>query len=196
MKTTFSSFLLIALGSTLFFSQTLTSQAAGYLKLGDIKGESTDADHKDWIDVLSVDWGIHKPGGGATGATRRRAVLRDFVVQKRLDKSSPLLAEALVTNETISEVVFAFTRDGEKAPYLQYELKNVLVTSYSVSGGTEGNVVPTEQLSLNFEEIKVTYTERSGGKVAATWKVEEGESIATPEPVVLQEAAAVSPTRN
>jgi len=27
---------------------------AGYLKIGDIKGESTDEGHKDWINLLSV----------------------------------------------------------------------------------------------------------------------------------------------
>ena len=27
---------------------------AGYLKIGDIKGESTDSSHKDWINLLSV----------------------------------------------------------------------------------------------------------------------------------------------
>jgi Type VI secretion system effector, Hcp len=50
-----------------------SAQAAGYLKLGDIKGESTetaDANHDKWIDVLSVDWGADKPGAaGRQSAT-------------------------------------------------------------------------------------------------------------------------------
>ena len=29
-----------------------------------IGGESKDAGHDKWIDVLSIDWGAHKPGGG------------------------------------------------------------------------------------------------------------------------------------
>ncbi len=32
----------------------------GFLKLGDIKGESTDDGHKKWIDVLSVDLSTRK----------------------------------------------------------------------------------------------------------------------------------------
>ncbi len=54
-----------------------SAQAAGYLKFGDIKGESTDAaddKHKDWIDVLSIDWGSHQPGSGAA-AGRQSAQL-------------------------------------------------------------------------------------------------------------------------
>ncbi len=50
-----------------------SAQAAGYLKLGDIKGEATEAsdpDHDKWIDVLSVSWGQSKPGAaGRQSAT-------------------------------------------------------------------------------------------------------------------------------
>ena len=53
------------------------------------------------------------------------------------------------------------------------------MTSYSISGATEGGAVPTEQISLNYEEIKWTYDEvdsenKSKGKVEAEWKVEAG----------------------
>ena len=33
----------------------------GFMKLGGIEGESTDEGHDKWIDVLSVDFGSHKP---------------------------------------------------------------------------------------------------------------------------------------
>jgi Type VI secretion system effector, Hcp len=49
-----------------------SADAAGYMKLGDIKGESNaagDANHDKWIDVLSIDWGSHKPGAGSQSAT-------------------------------------------------------------------------------------------------------------------------------
>ena len=55
----------------------------------------------------------------------------------------------------------------------------MLVTSYSIGGSAQSDPVPTETLSLNFEEIKVTYTEfgetgQAKGNVEYTWKVEEG----------------------
>ena len=64
-----------------------------------------------------------------------------------------------------------------------------MVSSYNVSLAPDanGNEVPMESFSLNFEEIKVTYTELDdcGGKkgnVEYSWKVEEGESlVAEPE---------------
>ena len=35
------------------------------LKLGTDGSKTKDANHDKWIDVLSIDWGSHKPGGGA-----------------------------------------------------------------------------------------------------------------------------------
>ena len=56
-----------------------------------------------------------------------------------------------------------------------------MVTSYDISGSGQSEEVPMETFSLNFEEIKVTYTEcdregKSKGNVEYSWKVEEGES--------------------
>lgn len=38
---------------------------AAYAKYDGIDGEAKDSHHDGWIDVLSVDWGTHKPGGGS-----------------------------------------------------------------------------------------------------------------------------------
>lgn len=40
-----------------------------FAKIGDIKGESVDARHRDEIDVVSFSWGVAHtaPGGGAGG---------------------------------------------------------------------------------------------------------------------------------
>jgi type VI protein secretion system component Hcp len=50
-----------------------------------------------------------------------------------------------------------------------------------VSGSGQAEDVPMDNLSINFEEIKVTYTENDAkgkkkGNIEYTWKVEEGES--------------------
>ena len=65
-----------------------------------------------------------------------------------------------------------------------YKLKNVLVTSYNFHFETDedGNDVPMESFSLNYEEIKWTYTEHDqrGKKkrnVEYTWTIEEGTAI-------------------
>ena len=45
---------------------------AAFAKYDGIDGEAIDVNHDKWIDVLSIDWGAHKPGGGMTGQSRRR----------------------------------------------------------------------------------------------------------------------------
>jgi type VI secretion system secreted protein Hcp len=158
---------------------------AGYLKVGDIKGESTDDGHKDWINLLSVSHNITRPmGAGASGSTRHRssATFGDVVCVKEVDASTPKLQEAVADGTNFPKVqidLCTSSEGGKRIPYVLWELKQARVSSYSVSGATDGSMVPTEQLSFNFEEIKVTYDKlgkdnKSKGKVDYSWKVEEG----------------------
>ena len=89
--------------------------------------------------------------------------------------------EAVTSGKVIPDVTIEFTRvyDAGKTFY-KYEFTNVLVTSYQSSEST-GNTAPTDTLTLNFEEIKVTYTEydstgSSKGNIEWSWKIEESET--------------------
>lgn len=157
---------------------------AVFAKFDGIDGESKDSNHDKWIDVLSVDWGAHKPGGGATGQSRRRgaAVVEDMTVTMEYEKAAPKLQEKCLKGEIIKklEVEMTATYGGSRATYLKYELKNVMITSYQTNASGNDEAPPTVVLGANFEEIKVTYTEyddegKSGGKVETTYKVEKGE---------------------
>lgn len=158
--------------------------AAAYIKFDGIDGEAKSDGHEGWIEIMSFNQGIHQPKPGASGSTRRRssAVFEDLVVTKELDKSSPKVAEAVVTGRVIPRVALDVTvaTDGGEVTYYRYELTNVLVTSYQVSMDNS-DYLPMDSFSLNFEEIKVTYTGlefgpkgESGDLVEYSWKVEEG----------------------
>lgn len=155
-----------------------------FIKFDGIDGEAQDKDHKNWSDILSLSWGLHRAGAGATGQTRRRGVVtvEDVVCTKEYDKSSPKLAEAVCGGKVFPKVEIHDTSTyGEaRATFLKYELKNVMVTSYQTSAAGAGDAVPTESMSLNFEEVKQTYIEYDSkgskkGNVEMTWKVSEGE---------------------
>ena len=159
---------------------------AGFIKFDGIDGESVDKDHKAWINIMSFSQGIHQPGGGSTGTARRRGdvILDDISVSKLLDKSSPKIAEAVCNGKVFPKVEIELTAsytDAGRVTYYRYELKNVLVTSYSVGGAAQSEEAPSEDFSLNFEELKVTYTENDNkgkkkGNIEYSWKVEEGEA--------------------
>ena len=159
---------------------------AAYIKFADVDGEATDKDHKGWTDLLSFSQGLTQPGSGATGATRGRGdvIVEDIACVKELDKSSPKIAEAVCKGKVFPKVEIHLTAsytDAGRQTYYAYELENVLVTSYNISGDGQGESVPTENFSLNFEKIKTTYTEcgtdgKKKGNVEYSWKVQEGES--------------------
>lgn len=156
---------------------------AGYIKFDGIDGEFQDKDHKNWSVIESFSQVLHKTGGGKSGSSRRGGDVQfeDVHVAKEVDKSSPKLAEAVAKGKVFAKVeihVTASYTDQGRVTYYAYELKNVQVTSYQVGGSPENR--PNEQLSLNFEEIKCTYTEmdnagKKKGNVEYTWKVEAGD---------------------
>ena len=152
------------------------AEAAAFMKFEGVDGEATDKDHSSWSDLASFSQTITR-GDPTADSTRQRAgaTLGDIVLVKELDKASPKLAESILTGKVFPKVEIHLASSA--GTYFAYELKNVMVTSYSISGGADDR--PTEQFSLNFEEIKVTYTEldsdgKSKGNVEYSWKVEEG----------------------
>ena len=153
-----------------------------FMKIDGIEGESTDANHMRWIEILSYSHGVSQPGDALSGATRRRgaAEFADFIVTKELDKASPKLNEHCCKGKVYAKVeVEVCLAAGPKSTIMAYELRNCLVRSVSVSCLTEGGM-PAEMVSFTCEEIKWVYDEidsmgKSKGKVEATWKVEKGE---------------------
>ena len=154
-----------------------------YLQLGDVKGSSKDEGHENWINLLSVRQSIRRPTGASTGSVRVRsgAQFGDIVTVKEVDASTPKLQEAIADGTVFPRVEIQLTSSdgGRQPPYLMWELKNVRISSYSINGSADGNSIPVEEISLNFEEIKVTYSDNandgsSKGNVEYTWKVEEG----------------------
>lgn len=163
------------LAATALLATSISADAAAYMKLGDIKGESTDKEHKEWINVLSFGTGMSSEPAADGGPAVK---FQQFKVEVPTERSSPKLMEAVCLGTVIPSVIIELTResaDGQET-YYRYELKNVLISSYSVSGATADK--PMEQLALNFEEIKVISVDRDGskgGNVEFEWKVEEGE---------------------
>jgi type VI secretion system secreted protein Hcp len=155
---------------------------AAYIKFDGVDGEAQDRDHRGWSDLISFSQGQRVPTDASTGRATGRVVFEGIVITKELDKASPKLAEAVARAQIFPTVVIHWARlvaDGTAQTYYSYELKNVRVTSYSVGGSTQSDPVPMETLSLNFEEIKVTYSEsgatgQAKGNVEYSWKVEEG----------------------
>jgi type VI secretion system secreted protein Hcp len=135
------------------------SPAPAYMKLGDIKGEATDTDHKDWILIESWSWGESNPGYVGV-PTSEKANFQDLSVTKRVDKATPKLMLACASGQQITSGTLVFTTRApgtDNEPYLKYELKDVLISSFQHGGGAADGSLPTESVSLNFSKIEMTY---------------------------------------
>tara|TARA_B100000029_G_scaffold506843_1_gene590347 strand:+ start:784 stop:1260 length:477 start_codon:yes stop_codon:yes gene_type:complete len=155
---------------------------AAYIKFEGIDGESKEVAHEKWSDLFSFTQVISKPGSG-TGATRRRGdvVLDDLMCTKPIDMASPIIAKSVCNGKVFGTVkihVTASYTNNARETYFSYELKNVQVVKYTLSGNGQSEEVPVEEFQLNFEEITVVYskTDAAGspkGNIEYSWKVEE-----------------------
>lgn len=130
-----------------------------FLKLDKIKGESKDKAHKDDIDVLAWSWGLSQSGSTHVGAGSGagKASFQDISITKYVDKASATLMEYVATGEHIAKAKLVVRKAGGKPlEYVILDLKDLIVSSYA-TGGSGGEDMLTEQLTLNFAEVKVSY---------------------------------------
>jgi len=160
---------------------------AAFLKLGDIKGEATDSKHKDWIIIQSMSSPVFRSiPEGAKDSQRSRGdtTLGDIAVVRELDKSSVKLQEACANGTFFSEVEIEFTSQvgNEQAPYLNYKLADVIISSYSFHGNSSGDPLPSEEVTLSYTKVEWTYqlldpkTGRTTGNVPGKFSPGEGKS--------------------
>jgi type VI secretion system secreted protein Hcp len=156
MKTNFKTLVLTALISV--WLVPLGGHGAVFMKLGDIKGEATDAAHKEWINLSSFAHGITEQRDSASGLPTGRRQYKPVVVTKPVDKASPLMLGLLTQGGVVPFVRLDFVTAGPRPRYYQITLEDVLISSYQTTGA-DGGTAPTEAFSLNYERIKWTYTE-------------------------------------
>jgi type VI secretion system secreted protein Hcp len=133
-----------------------------FINLGaNIKGETQDSAQKAAgdVDVLAWSWGasnsgsFHAGGGGGAG----KANFQDISFTKYLDKASPALLIALAKGTHIPTAKLLVRKAGEgQQKYLEITMTKVLVTSIS-TGGSGGEDRLTENVTLNFAEVKFEY---------------------------------------
>jgi len=153
-----------------------------FLKLDGVKGEAHGHGHKDEIDVLAFSWGMsnaHSHIGSGHGAGKVN--IQDISFTHYIDTASSKLLLSVAQGDHIKEGTLTVRKQagGKPVDYLKIKITDVFVTSVS-TGGSGGEDRLTENFTLAFNKVEVTYTaqdEKGGGKAGTpfTWNVKENK---------------------
>lgn len=156
-----------------------------FLRIAGVSGESVDSKHKGEIEVLSWSWGESnpaQPGGGGGGGAAGKVQMQDLVFTTQVSKASPTLMLACASGKHFKDAVLTARKAGkEQQEFLTLSLSDVLVSTYQ-TGGAEGEVVPSESVSLNFSKIQVEYKPQKpdgslGQSIKAGWDVKQNKQF-------------------
>jgi type VI secretion system secreted protein Hcp len=152
-----------------------------FLYLEGVPGESTDKSHKDWIDVISFDYGIRSPpqyGASAGGAAAGRPQFGDLVITKYLDRASPQLYLLASNGMHIPEARLEVIRRGNLV--LRYRLSDVTVGAVETAGEAADRIL--DKVSLKYGKIEWTYfmqgpTGQPSGEVKTGWDLAANRAV-------------------
>ena len=89
-----------------------------FANFGDIKGECTDKDHKDWVMILKYDHAVTQPPSvtqkTAGGRSAEEVNHSEFSIVKLLDAATPKLYEAACKGTHLPEVVIEALAGGRR----------------------------------------------------------------------------------
>ena len=109
--------------------------------------------------------------------------MQDFHFVMKVNKASPKLMLACANGEHIKKAVLTCRKAGkDQQEFLKVTLSDLLVSSYQTGGSGHGDIVPIDQISLNFSKIEIEYKEQKadgtlGGTVKAGWDVKANKKV-------------------
>ena len=109
--------------------------------------------------------------------------MQDFHFVMKISKASPKLMLACATGEHIGEGTLVCRKAGtEQQEFLTIKMTDLLVSSYQTGGSAHGEIVPTDQVSLNYAKIEWEYKEQKadgslGGAVKAGYDLKANKKV-------------------
>ena len=158
---------LLTLAAALALALPAQAELNAYLsvkgqKQGDIKGSVTQKGREGRIMVIAMDHTVMSPTDPASGLATGRTMHKPLTIIKEIDRSSPLLHNALSSNENLTDVVLEFwqppkvgTGSGAEVQYYTIALKNARVTG--IHQVMPNNKNPDLARYAAYEEVAFTY---------------------------------------
>lgn len=156
----------------------------GYLiakaqKQGQIKGSVTQKGKEGWIAFYGFHHEIVSPRDAASGLATGKRQHKPLTITKEIDKSTPLLYQALIDNENFSEVTLRFfTQDlrsavtgiGKEIQHYTIRLTNANISSIvddmaNIKIAENAKLPLLELITFTYQKIEWTWTD---GAITAT----------------------------
>jgi type VI secretion system secreted protein Hcp len=134
----------------------LPAHAECFLKLENVRGESTDAKHAGEIAISSWSWGLtqsaaHVGSGGGAGA----ADVLDLKVTKDIDHTTPTITKFAFSGAAMKSAVLSCRAPGKTADFIVIALSGtVFISSHKYGVERER---PTEEVMLRFSSAQITH---------------------------------------
>ncbi len=116
------------------------------------------------MDVETVAWGVGRQITSSTSTQGDRessnAVVSDLQITRFMDSSTPkLFIESCCGTGKSVKIHLTKTGTGSGTDvYMEYTLKNALLSNYTVNANAQGTDRPTETLTISFVDVEVKYT--------------------------------------
>jgi len=166
----------------LLWSASAEAALNAYLKVegqtqGEIKGDVSAPGHEGSILVLGMSHGVVVPVDAASGLPTGKRQHKPFTVIKALDRSSPLLMQALATNERLTNVELRFQapdqtkkkKSSVTRTFYTVKLIDAQVTSIlneMLDTGFPENQEQSEREQVTFVYRRIEWTHEADGTTA------------------------------
>jgi type VI secretion system secreted protein Hcp len=152
-----------------------------FLKIDGIEGESQDTKHAKEIELESWSWGETNSGSArdSSGLGAGKVAMQDFHFVMKINKASPKLALACAQGDHVKSAILTCRKAGkEQQEFLKVTFSELIVSSYQTGASAHSDVLPTDQISLNFTKIEFEYKEQKpdgtlGGAVKSHYDIKK-----------------------
>jgi type VI secretion system secreted protein Hcp len=147
----------LAAAAAIGCASAVAATTDAFLKIGDIKGESTDDKHRGEIDVLAWSWGVNGAAAGDSKKTAVPACGQPLVIDKKIDRSTPLLVTGAATSTVYPSATLAVRKAGaEPLEFLSVILSGVSVKS-TLTGAPDADGGVSDHLVLGYASARIEY---------------------------------------
>ncbi len=136
-----------------------------FLNYEGIQGEASDKNHKGWVDINDWKFDVKRAITSATSTRGDRessnAEIGDLLISKYTDSSTPkFFIESCCGTGKNATLHLTKTGAGDGADvYMEINLKNALISQYTVAGTDKSGKRPQELIAISFVDIEIKYIE-------------------------------------